>query len=567
MHTTHILRSLALACLTLASAGAAIAQTIPDAGAILRETERQPRQLPKPGPQAVPQPPIPAAADGVRVKVKAFRLTGNTLIDDATLQAVLAPWIDQEVGFAELQQAANALAEEYRKRGWFARPQLPTQDVSGGVITINILEGRLGEVRIDDGGKQLRIERELVSDTMTARQKPGDPLNLDLLERSSNILNDTPGVAVATFLAAGKSTAESDAIVKVQDKPLLAGTAQVDNTGSRSTGDLKLSANLTLDNPSGNGDQIGANGNASEGSTYLKLGYSIPLGRDGLRVGANVSAMAYKLVGADFAALKSKGDAQTYGINATYPLLRSGTRNVAIAAAFDRKEYFNEANGVATSQKRIHAGLISLTGDLLDGLGKGGMTLWGANLTVGNVDLGANPTNQAADRNGPRSEGGYQKLGASLARLQRLTDAATLWASVNGQWAGKNLDSSEKFSIGGPAGVRAYPVMEGSGDEGWLATFEARYNLAADWQITAFYDHGRSRRDHDANYAGALPPATATLKGAGLGMSWSQPGRYTLRAAFARRIGENPLRTLATGKDQDGSLERARVWATFVAFF
>lgn len=562
----HIMRS-GIVVASLLLAGSVLAQTAPDAGSLLREAERQPRALPQPGPQAVPQTPAAPDAAAVRFTVKAFRLTGNTLIPESELLPVLAPWIGKEVSFADLQQAVNAIANEYRKRGWFARPQLPAQDVSEGIVTINILEGKLGAVRIDDGGKELRLQRNIVTDTMTARQQPGDLLNLEYLERGSNLLNDTPGVAAATILTAGSGPAETDAVVKVADKPLLAGTAQIDNTGSRSTGDKKLTLSLNVDNPSGTGDQIALNGNASQGSIYLKLGYSIAIGNDGLRAGINTSALQYKLVGPDFEQLKSKGDAQTYGINLNYPLLRTGTRNIALGAALDRKDYYNEANQVATSAKRIHAALVSLTGDMLDGLGSGGMTLWGVNLTLGDVDLSANRTNQNSDRTGPRTEGSYHKLGANLARLQRLTDKATLWASITGQIAGKNLDSSEKMALGGPSGVRAYPVMEASGDEGWQATLEARYNLTPEWQVTAFYDHGRIRRDHDSNYTGALTPTVGTLKGVGVALGWNQPGKFALRAAFGRRLGDNPFRTLATGKDQDGSYDKNRLWLTSIVYF
>ena len=556
--------------LALMAAGAT-AQTPPDAGSLLRETERQTRQLPKPGPQAVPQAPAPAATDGVRVSVKAFRISGNTLISEPELQAVLAPWVGRELAFTELQQAANAVAEAYRKRGWFARPQLPAQDVSSGIISINIIEGKLGAVRIDDGGKELRTNLGMVSDTMTARQKPGDPLNLDDLERSSNILNDTPGVAVATILAPRKEAGESDAIVKVQDKSLIAGTAQLDNTGSRSTGELKLSLSLSIDNPSGKGDQIAARANDSEGSTYLKISYSIPVGSDGLRVGVNVSDLKYRLVGDDFASLKSKGDAQTIGVNASYPLLRSSTQNIALAGALDRKTYYNEANQLATSEKEVHALIVSVTGDLLDGLGNGGMTLWGGNITFGDVDLSRNATNQTTDGGGPRTAGSYHKIGANIARLQRLSDNATLWASLSGQYAGKNLDSSEKFALGGPSGVRAYPVMEGTGDDGWLATLEGRYNLLPDLQLTAFYDHGSIRRDHNSDYTGAQTPASGTLKGLGVGVSWSKPGQFSLRGTLANRLGSNPFRTTTTGpsfgKDSDGSDDKTRMWLTGTFFF
>ena len=573
MNATFRFQAIAAAFLAISTpcTRSALAQTAPDAGALQREAERQPRQLPKPGAQAVPQAPPPAAAAAVRVSVKAFRLSGNTLISEPELQAVLAPWVGRELAFAELQQAANAVAEAYRKRGWFARPQLPAQDVSSGIIHINILEGKLGEIRIDDGGKPLRVERGMVSNAMTARQKPGDPLNLDAMERSSNILNDMPGVAVATILAPGQNPGESDAIVKVQDKALIAGTAQADNTGSRSTGELKLSLSLSIDNPSGKGDQIAVSANNSEGSTYLKISYSIPVGSDGLRVGVSASALTYRLVGDDFAALKSKGDAQTFGVNASYPLLRSGTQNIALAGALDRKTYYNEANQLATSKKEVHALLVSVTGDMLDGFGNGGMTLWGGNLTLGNVDLSANATNQTTDGNGPRTAGSYHKIGANIARLQRLSDKATLWASANGQVAGKNLDSSEKFALGGPSGVRAYPVMEATGDDGWLATVEGRYNLLPDLQFSTFYDHGSIRRDHNGAYTGAQTPASGALKGVGVGVSWSKPGVFSLRGTVANRLGSNPFRTTTAGpsfgKDSDGSYDKTRLWLTGTLFF
>ena len=542
------------------------AQTIPDAGTLLRESERQERRLPAPAPQAVPQTPAAAPKDELRVVVKSFRISGNTLIATPELQAVLAPWIGKEGGFAELQQAVNAIAEEYRRRGWFARPQLPAQDVNEGVIEINVIEGRLGAVRIDDGGAALRVDRGLIEGTMTARQKPGDPLDLELLERSNSILNDTPGIAVATVLAPGANAGETDAVVKVQDKPLAAGMLQLDNQGARSTGKDKLSASGSLDNPLGIGDQAQLYANASQGSDYLKLGYSLPFGRDGLRAGIGASAMKYHLVG-DFAVSKSKGDAQTLGLNASYPLLRSGTRNVALALAADRKDYHNEANQVSTSQKKIDALVVALSGDGLDGLGQGGMTLWGLNLAAGRVDLAGNAANATADQNGARTGGSYTKLGYSLSRLQRASDEATLWASFNGQRAGKNLDSSEKLSLGGPSGVRAYPVIEGIGDDGFVGTLEARYSVLPELQLTALYDFGSVRQSHDTSYTGAPLANKVTLRGAGLGMGWSQPGKYSLRAVWARRIGANPLQNPLSGKDSDGSLDLNRVWLTAVAYF
>lgn len=547
-------------------ASLALAQTVPDAGSLMRENERQQPRLPAPAPQAVPKAPLTKPHDGVRITVKAFRFNGNSLISEPELQAVVAPWVGKEVSFGELQEASNAIAEAYRRRGWFARPQLPAQDISEGIITINILEGKLGAVQIDGQGKQPRINREFVSRSMTARQKTGGPLNLDNLERSTSLLNDTPGVAVTTVLAPGANDGESDAIIKVQDKPLVSAYVQLDNQGARSTGENKLTANGTLDNPFGIGDQIVLNTNGSEGSTYAKLGYSLPIGHDGLRVGASTSYMQYKLIG-DLASLKGKGDAQTYGVNASYPLLRSGMRNVNLAASYDSKIYFNEANATTTSDKALDVIILGVSGDMLDGFGAGGMTLWSVNLTGGHVDLSACTTNALSDQQGPQTAGDFTKLGFSLSRLQRVTDKATLWASFYGQVAGKNLDSSEKMSLGGPSGVRAYPVIEGTGDDAWIGTVEARYNVRSELQVSAFYDQGWVKMSHDANYTGSPQVNAGTLKGAGLGVSWNQAGNFIVKAVWARRIGDNPFANPLNGKDQDGSLDKDRFWLTAIKFF
>lgn len=564
MRTSVVIFSASL--LTTFWAGSALAQTVPDAGSLLREQERQRPQLPQPAPQAVPQAPAQLKKNDLRVAVKAFKITGNSLVAEPDLQAVLAPWIGKESSYADLQEALNAISEAYRKRGWFARPQLPAQDITEGIISINIIEGRLGAVRIDDQGKRLRISQAYASKLITARQQPGDPLNLSDLERSNSLLNDTPGVAASTVLVAGKDAGESDAIVKLQDKPLVTAILQADNQGARSTGREKLTANGTLDNPFGIGDQIQINTNASRGSEYAKLGYTLPVGSDGLRFGVSSSYLQYRLIG-DLASLKGKGNAQTYGINAIYPLLRSGTRNINLAAAYDRKNYYNEANAVTTSDKVLDVVILGVSGDLLDGFGAGGITLWSANLTSGNVDLSAAPTNQQADSIGPQTAGNFHKLSYSLARLQRVTDKVTLWLSFNGQTAGKNLDSSEKISLGGPFGVRAYPVMEGTGDDGWLTTLEARYNVLPRLQVSAFYDHGWVRQSHNANYTGSPQVNAGTLKGAGLAVGWTEPGNFSLKAVWASRIGDNPFANPLNGKDQDGSLDKNRLWLTATKLF
>ena len=99
------------------------------------------------------------------------------------------------------------------------------------------------------------MDPRLLSDTLTARQKPGDPLRLENIERATGVLGDTPGVTVKVALAPGAALGETDVFVHAKDKPLLAGNLWLDNQGERSTGNQRVSATLSLDNPGGGGDQ------------------------------------------------------------------------------------------------------------------------------------------------------------------------------------------------------------------------------------------------------------------------------------------------------------------------
>ena len=126
-------------------------------------------------------------------------------------------------------------------------------------------------------------------------------------------------------------------------------------------------------------------------------------------------------------------------------------------------------------------------------------------------------------------------------RQQYLDDRLALFVSLSGQRSDSNLDSSEKFSLGGPNGVRAYPVSEASGDEAYLTTAELRYTVPAAqkgsiWQLSAFYDHGVSNLQKHS-----LKPDDnrRSVSGVGIGVQYVKPSDYAIKATYAWRVGNN----------------------------
>ena len=253
---------------------------------------------------------------------------------------------------------------------------------------------------------------------------------------------------------------------------------------------------------------------AANGTNVGRVGYSLPLGYSGLRAQAYFSSMSYA-IGEEQAAQNSTGKSDTYGLGLSYPLLRKRESNLSINLNYDNKALQDKTLGAVTRDKQLDNVGLGLSGDRYDRLLGGGLNNFMLTHTSGQLNLDRNATDAANDKTSGKTQGGFQKLTYSAARLQRLTDETSLFAAINGQAATQNLDSSEKFILGGPSGVRAYPGGEASGDRGWIGNLEVRRDLPAarklgwgDVQLLAFYDVGQIGLQ--ANPWMAAPNATAS---------------------------------------------------------
>jgi hemolysin activation/secretion protein len=554
-------KSFLLLPLALIPFGAAFAQTPPDAGALQQQIERERKPvLPHKATSERPaEPGALAPQTGIIVTVKSFRFAGNTLLSNEQLAPVVADYLNRPLDYAQLQAAAAAVANAYREAGWIVRAYLPRQDVTEGTVTIQIVEAVFGGVHIE-GDVPRHITREQILRTLEAQQKTGEPLSAEALDRALLLADDLPGVTVSGSLREGAKERETELVVKLGDEPLIVGEAALDNTGDRATGAGRLTANLNLNSPAGFGDLGTASVIHAQGSDYARLGYTFPVGPDGWRIGANASALNYKLVTPEFTALDATGKSDTSGVEASYPIIRSRLKNLYFNANADHKTFDNESAGVVTTRYKIDSLTLGLSGNLFDNFGGGGANSASLSLVDGTLDLDGSP-NQVADAAATRTAGRYAKLRYTASRQQVIAEDIFFFAALSGQTAGKNLDSSEKFYLGGNSGVRAYPSNEGGGAEGNLINLELRWRLPEGFNLTGFYDYGHVTVNRNNDFAGAAVLNDYSLKGAGVSLAWQVGNGPSLKATWARRIGDNPNPT-ATGNDQDGSLIKNRFWLT-----
>ena len=190
------------------------------------------------------------------------------------------------------------------------------------------------------------------------------------------------------------------------------------------------------------------------------------------------------------------------------------------------------------------------------------MNAYSLTLSSGYIDL-ETPEVRTFDAATAKTNGYYSKLSLYAMRLQSVTDSFSLFASISGQVASKNLDVSEKMELGGMYGVRAYPEGEAYADQGVIFTAEGRLLLPkffeimpGQMQLIGFFDIGTATT---YQHSWAPGPNSRTLSGAGVGFNWIDPNNFALRMYYAHRLGNEKV---LSAPDQSGQF-----WIQVVKYF
>lgn len=569
----RIAKPIVVAVLSLASA-VAIAQVRPDAGQIL-EQQREPLRLPPPADDEIrpslpePKPALPVSPT-LKVNVTQFNFSGNTLYTEEQLREVVQEFVGKELDFEGLNDAATKVRTYHRQRGYFlAQAYLPQQAIRNGVVEIAVIEGRVGEVELQRR-PATRLREGLLAGILKHHLKPGDIITETSLEKPLLLINDLPTASVTSEIRPSQTIGAADLRVNVdQGVGLFNGDIEIDNHGSRFTGAERLGGSLNVNNPLTIGDQLQLRAFATTEDMYFgRIAYLVPVGYWGTRVGASATKFSYKL-GEEFASLLASGDGLVKSVYAFHPLWRTRNTNIIGQFAYEDKrlqDRIDDPTQASVIDHFIDSIKVGAVGDFRDRLLGGGLNAFSLTYTQG--DLRIAPTSQFdADQNpitGAQTAGTFRKWNYDFKRVNRLTDEASVLVALSGQQASKNLTSAERMSLGGPNGVRAYPVGEAAGDSGLLIQAEARYIWPAlkvfegDVTASAHFDWGQVDVSEKP-----LPTETQnkrSIAGYGVGISLGREGGFIVRASASWRWGhETPT--------ADPESRDPRIWAQAVMWF
>lgn len=413
------------------------------------------------------------------VKVSGFQVTGNTLLKQAAVDAVLLPMIGQRT-IEDLRRAAASVQALYAAEGYGAVvAYVPPQSGQDGIVTIAVVEGKLASVKVS-GARRLSEQR--VKDTLPALV-PGETPRISHIDAQLRMANENPARQLQLLLQPGQKAGEAEARIAVEEQPVQRFSVGLDNTGNSRTGDYRASLGWQHADLSGHDDVLSAQLQTSPTEPKLvkvfSAGYRLPLYRQRMAIDvfagySDVEGGATQTIAGD---LNFNGRGRVLGTRAGWYLPRWGEFDQRVALGLDHRAYLNRCTiaglgssvcGPAGESVTVHPLSLEYSAQA------GGQTALGLSVSLnGNLQLGGQNTGAASfEAVRPGAKPGYLAMRFGLNGSTTVAEDWSVRGRITGQLARDGLVPGEQFGIGGASSVRGYEERELVGDNGAFASLE-----------------------------------------------------------------------------------------------
>jgi hemolysin activation/secretion protein len=482
-----------------------------------------PAAKPPPRMPTLARPPQQHADTKPMFKLMGISVSGATTMPNEAIAETYKRYIGKTVSQADLAGITAAIDDLYHGQGFYlTRAIVPPQDIVGGRIHIEIIEGRIADIVLHGSRAERFGIRKLLNPILDE-----SPARLQTLERHLLLANDTPGVRVTDTALEEIGTGSGNFRLTVTAETWRIYAAQgFDNMGAVTTGPLELYANTAFNSYFIPGDSFSINlftvPNAPRELTSGRASYDAPVDDNGTRLGGSV---LYSQIAPVNQQPVTHTQFETYVLKGSIvPLETRRSTLVLTGAAEFTDEHDTDVFGLIYND---HVRAVSLTADYklqddLNGwnyltvIGRHGLNLFGASEAGVDVD-----SNSIAPSN-------FTLLDYAYTRYQKLADAWSVKLSVTGQISSAPLLVSQQFYIGDAAYGPAYY----SGDNGIAGYAELRfdqtlpYNWVKGYQLYSFID-----RAAVWSYGGFTP--ALSLSSTGAGVRFFFPNQFQAGLAFA----------------------------------
>lgn len=452
------------------------------------------------------------AAAGPSFVLKSVRFTPSDYLTHDQLRSVVLPHLDKPATFSSLQRLIGEINALYQANGVYtAVAILPQQKVENGVVLVNLVEGKLGKLAIE----QNQYTEEAFIRDWIGQKDFSKNVDVNALERDILVYNRVNDQRLAAELRAGESFGLTDIVISVEEQPRDSLQVFIDNYGYKSNGREEIGAMYRRQQLFTSGDRAILYGQASEGTLSLSASYNAPINDSRWRLGGSASYTLTEVVHGDFKDADVEGESNRVSIEASYLAL---SRTAYWMNGLLSASHANSSSTVAGFDISKFANNSISGGGQFNYLG----SIWQLNLRQRVEYVETN--DKLLDNNET-----YVLFPGDFTTILRQGNTAFYFLATGG-WqltSDEALPGSISWSLGGASTVRSYENGIITGDKGFYSQLEQHYNgwspfgQSVDFYI--FYDYGEAQ---------ALTPKQKA-HGLGLGVSTGLWKRFSLDMSIA----------------------------------
>ena len=472
-------------------------QTVPSAA----EPQRLDKRFEKPqNPRSVMEPEIPetksqtppADLKKIRFILKKIEVKGSTVYSHSAFKRWQQRFIDKKVSLALIYRFAEKITTKYRNDGYLlSRAIVVPQKIKDGVVTIQVVEGYIGNLKIRGPVKGTKVFLKSYGKGLLK----SSPLKAVDLERYLLLIDDLPGVTVESVLVPSKDEPGASELVLTLKHKDMEANGGIDNRGSKFNGPIQFRGGANANSALGFYDRLGFQGiftSQPEEMLFFNGFGEVPISSEGTKLFISGS-ISKSEPGSSLKQFQVEGNSNTFTMRVSHPYIRSRGKNLNGYISFTSRNSETDILGSNITTDRLRVLNMGMAYDFVDRFR--GVNLISVDLFKGINFLNATgPGSSNLSRADGRSD--FTKFSGEMLRLQQLGEGYSLLASFGWQYAFDALLSSEEFGLGGYQFVRAYDPSEVTGDQGAALKLELQKGVKTDWkylksfQAYLYFDHG-----------------------------------------------------------------------------
>ncbi|MGC9525342.1 MAG: ShlB/FhaC/HecB family hemolysin secretion/activation protein [Limnospira sp.] len=481
-----------------------------------------------PAPSPTPADPENPPEESVTIVVEQFAFEGNTAFDDEELARVTEPFLNRPITFAELLQARSAVTDLYIRNGYITSGAfIPPQELEGGTLTIQILEGEVAEINVTAAG---RLNPDYVRTRLAAATS--GPLNQNRLLEALQLLQLSPLIeTIQAELSAGTRPGESILDVEFKTAKTFGAKIFANNYRPPSVSTFQRGIEVTEANLLGQGDALSLFYSNTDGSNVVDVFYDFPINTSNGTVGFYFNYTDSNIVEPPFDELDIEAESVTFELRYRQPIIQTPTEELALGVSWARRESQTSILGVgfplargADDEGETRLSILRLSQEYTS---RGTQQVFAAR---SQFSIGLNFLNSTINDTGPDSE--YFAWRGQAQWLRLLAPDTVVLVRSDVQLATEELVPLEQVGLGGLDNVRGYRQDALLRDNFIFASAELRYPILridqnkGILQLTPFVDFGTA---WSSNSDETLQLSSETLVSVGLGLRWQYGDNFRAR--------------------------------------